>query len=121
MDINLELNTKSHERHKEKGSHQEKKPLVTGSNPFRPRQDSSSKKPHHKKSKKGRNIQIQNDRPHAALLNKHNKLVGSEKEGGLKKAYALIVVENTQLENASRGLRIGQAHQEASLERRENP
>ncbi|MBW0527562.1 hypothetical protein O181_067277 [Austropuccinia psidii MF-1] len=32
MDITLELDTRYHERQKEKGSHQEKKPPVTGSN-----------------------------------------------------------------------------------------
>ncbi|MBW0481789.1 hypothetical protein O181_021504 [Austropuccinia psidii MF-1] len=40
MDITLELDTRYHERQKEKGSHQEKKPPVTGSNPSRPPQDS---------------------------------------------------------------------------------
>ncbi|MBW0560480.1 hypothetical protein O181_100195 [Austropuccinia psidii MF-1] len=33
MEITLELDTRYHERQKEKGSHQEKKPPVTGSNP----------------------------------------------------------------------------------------
>ncbi|MBW0514194.1 hypothetical protein O181_053909 [Austropuccinia psidii MF-1] len=44
MDITLELDTRYHERQKEKRSHQEKKPPVTGSNSSRPSQDSSSKK-----------------------------------------------------------------------------
>ncbi|MBW0578757.1 hypothetical protein O181_118472 [Austropuccinia psidii MF-1] len=35
MDITLELDTRYHERQKEKGSHQEKKPPVTGSNSSR--------------------------------------------------------------------------------------
>ncbi|MBW0567371.1 hypothetical protein O181_107086 [Austropuccinia psidii MF-1] len=38
MDITLELDTRYHERQKEKGSHQEKKPPVTGSNSSRPSQ-----------------------------------------------------------------------------------
>ncbi|MBW0550825.1 hypothetical protein O181_090540 [Austropuccinia psidii MF-1] len=54
MDITLELYTRYHERQKEKGSHQAKKPPVTGSNSSRPPQDSSSKRPHHKKNKKGK-------------------------------------------------------------------
>ncbi|MBW0567624.1 hypothetical protein O181_107339 [Austropuccinia psidii MF-1] len=33
MDITLELDTRYHERQKEKGSYQEKKPPVTGSKP----------------------------------------------------------------------------------------
>ncbi|MBW0565098.1 hypothetical protein O181_104813 [Austropuccinia psidii MF-1] len=39
MDITLESDTRYHERQKEKGSNQEKKPPVTGSNPSRPPQD----------------------------------------------------------------------------------
>ncbi|MBW0489796.1 hypothetical protein O181_029511 [Austropuccinia psidii MF-1] len=39
MDITLELDTRYHERQKEKGIHQEKKPLVTGSHSSRPPQD----------------------------------------------------------------------------------
>ncbi|MBW0461768.1 hypothetical protein O181_001483 [Austropuccinia psidii MF-1] len=79
MDIILELHTRYHERQKENGSHQEKKPPVTGSNSFGPPQDSSSKKPHHKRSMKGKHFQISKDKPHAALLNKENRLISSEK------------------------------------------
>ncbi|MBW0461415.1 hypothetical protein O181_001130 [Austropuccinia psidii MF-1] len=39
MDITLELDTRCHERQKEKGGHQEKKPPITGSNFSRPPQD----------------------------------------------------------------------------------
>ncbi|MBW0506334.1 hypothetical protein O181_046049 [Austropuccinia psidii MF-1] len=56
MDITLESDTRYHERQKEKGSHQGKKPPVTGSNFSRPPQNSSSKRPHHKKNKKGKNF-----------------------------------------------------------------
>ncbi|MBW0498507.1 hypothetical protein O181_038222 [Austropuccinia psidii MF-1] len=71
MDINLELDTRYHERQKEKGSHQDKKPPVTGT-------------PHHKKSNKGENFQLSKDKPHAALLNKDNKLIGFEREIRIK-------------------------------------
>ncbi|MBW0467924.1 hypothetical protein O181_007639 [Austropuccinia psidii MF-1] len=84
MDITLELDTRYHERHKEKGSHREKKPPVTGSNPSRPPQDSSPKRPRHKKNKKGKQFQASKDKPHSALLNKDNKLIGSEKERRIK-------------------------------------
>ncbi|MBW0469536.1 hypothetical protein O181_009251 [Austropuccinia psidii MF-1] len=76
MDITLELDTRYHERKKGKGSHQEKKPPVTRSNSFTPPQYSSSKKPRHKKSKKGKNFQVSKDKPHAALRIKENKLIG---------------------------------------------
>ncbi|MBW0530409.1 hypothetical protein O181_070124 [Austropuccinia psidii MF-1] len=73
-----------HERQKEKGSHQEKKPLVTGSNSSRPPQDPSSKRTHHKKNRKGKQFQASKDNPHADLLNKDNKLIGSKKERKIK-------------------------------------
>ncbi|MBW0497891.1 hypothetical protein O181_037606 [Austropuccinia psidii MF-1] len=84
MDITLELDTRYHERKKEKGGHQEKMPPVSGSNSSRPPQDSSSKRPHHKKNKKGKQFQVSKDKPHSALLNKDNKLIGSEKERRIK-------------------------------------
>ncbi|MBW0477849.1 hypothetical protein O181_017564 [Austropuccinia psidii MF-1] len=84
MEITLELDTSYHERQKEKGGNQEKKPPVTGSSFSRPPQDSSSKRPHHKKNKKGKQSQGPKDRPHAALLNKDNKLIGSAKESRIK-------------------------------------
>ncbi|MBW0589397.1 hypothetical protein O181_129112 [Austropuccinia psidii MF-1] len=84
MDITLELDTRYHGRQKEKGSHQEKKPPVTGSNSSRPPQDSSPKRPHHKKNKKGKQFQVSKDKCHSTLLNKDNKLIGSEKERRIK-------------------------------------
>ncbi|MBW0510556.1 hypothetical protein O181_050271 [Austropuccinia psidii MF-1] len=76
--VTLELDTRYHERQKERGGHQEKNPPVPGSNPSRPPQGSSSKRPNHKKNKKGKKFQASKDKPHAALLNKANKLIGSE-------------------------------------------
>ncbi|MBW0571202.1 hypothetical protein O181_110917 [Austropuccinia psidii MF-1] len=84
MDVTLELDTRYHERQKEKGGNQEKKPPVNGSNQSRPPQNSSSKRPHQKKNKKGKQFQSSKDKPHAALLNKDNKLIGSEKERRIK-------------------------------------
>ncbi|MBW0512772.1 hypothetical protein O181_052487 [Austropuccinia psidii MF-1] len=84
MDITLGLDTRYHERQKEKGSNQEKKPPATGSNSSRPPQYSSSKRPHHKKNKKGKKVQASKDKPHSSLLNKDNKLIGSEKERRIK-------------------------------------
>ncbi|MBW0517262.1 hypothetical protein O181_056977 [Austropuccinia psidii MF-1] len=80
MVITLELDTRYHERNKEKGSHQEKTPPVTGLNSSRPPQDSSSKRPQNKKKKKGKQFQVSKDKPHSALLNKNNKLIGFEKD-----------------------------------------
>ncbi|MBW0571937.1 hypothetical protein O181_111652 [Austropuccinia psidii MF-1] len=84
MDITLELDTRYPERQEEKGSHQEKKPPISESNSSKPPQSSSSEKPYHKKKKKGKNFQVSKDKPHAALLNKDNKLIGSEKERRIK-------------------------------------
>ncbi|MBW0566509.1 hypothetical protein O181_106224 [Austropuccinia psidii MF-1] len=69
MDITFELDTRYHERKKEKGGNQEKKPPVTGSNFSIPPQDSSSKRPHQKKNKKGKQFQVSKDIPHGSLLN----------------------------------------------------
>ncbi|MBW0578986.1 hypothetical protein O181_118701 [Austropuccinia psidii MF-1] len=119
--MTLELDTRYHERHKEKGSNQEKKPPMIESYSSIPPQGSSSKRAYRRKKKKGKNFEVSKDKPDAALLTKDNKFIGSEKEGGSEKAYVLIVVESTQLKNASRGLKIGKGHQDASLTSREKP
>ncbi|MBW0587051.1 hypothetical protein O181_126766 [Austropuccinia psidii MF-1] len=80
MDVTLELDTRYHERQKEKCGNQEKNLPVKGTNPSRPPQNSYSKRPHQKKNKKSRQFQASKDKPHAALLNKDNKLIGFEKE-----------------------------------------
>ncbi|MBW0504939.1 hypothetical protein O181_044654 [Austropuccinia psidii MF-1] len=82
---------------------------------------------HHKKrlitgrTRRGRSLKC----PKTSLmllssLRTTNELV-LKRRGGLKKAYALILVESTQLKNASRGLKIGRGDQKASLESREKP
>ncbi|MBW0567324.1 hypothetical protein O181_107039 [Austropuccinia psidii MF-1] len=78
MDITLELDTRYHERQKEK------KPPVTGSNSSKPIKDSSPKRPHHKKNKKEKQFQASKDNPHSAWLNKENKLIGSENQRRIK-------------------------------------
>ncbi|MBW0509446.1 hypothetical protein O181_049161 [Austropuccinia psidii MF-1] len=84
MDVTLELDTRYHERQKEKGGNQEKKPPAIGFNKSRPPQNSSSKRTNHKKNNKGKKFQSSKDKPHAALLNKDNKLIGPEKERRIK-------------------------------------
>ncbi|MBW0532303.1 hypothetical protein O181_072018 [Austropuccinia psidii MF-1] len=85
MDITLGLDTRYHERQKEKGINQERKPPISGYNPSKPPQGSSSKKPYHRKNKKGRNFQVSKDKPNASLLTKENKLIGSEKDRRIKR------------------------------------
>ncbi|MBW0498194.1 hypothetical protein O181_037909 [Austropuccinia psidii MF-1] len=85
MVITLELDTRYHERQKERGNNQEKKPPIIGSNFSNPPQISSSKRPYHRKNKKGKNFQVSKDKPHVALLTTETKLSGSEKERGNKK------------------------------------
>ncbi|MBW0520850.1 hypothetical protein O181_060565 [Austropuccinia psidii MF-1] len=84
IDIKLELYTRYHEGQKEKNGSQEEKPPATGSNSLRPHKDSFSKKPHNKKKEKGKNFQGSKDKPNAALHNKDNKVIGSEKERRIK-------------------------------------
>ncbi|MBW0568260.1 hypothetical protein O181_107975 [Austropuccinia psidii MF-1] len=87
MDVTLELDTRYHERQNKKGGNKEKKPPAIGSNQSRPPQNSSSKRPHQKKNKKGKKFQSSKDKPCAALLNKDNKLIGSEKERRIKEGF----------------------------------
>ncbi|MBW0552436.1 hypothetical protein O181_092151 [Austropuccinia psidii MF-1] len=68
MDVTLELDTRSHERQKEKSHYQDKKPETSNSNSSDPQASSSSR---NKKKK---------DKPHASLLKKDFKLLNSEKE-----------------------------------------
>ncbi|MBW0572790.1 hypothetical protein O181_112505 [Austropuccinia psidii MF-1] len=77
MDITLELDTRYHERQKEKNHHQEKKPEASKSNYAHPQNSSSSS---HKQKK---NFQ-KRDKPHSSLLNKYFKLINSEKERRIK-------------------------------------
>ncbi|MBW0524675.1 hypothetical protein O181_064390 [Austropuccinia psidii MF-1] len=39
---------------------------------------------HHKKKKKGKQFRASSDKPHSSVLNKANKLIGSEKERRIK-------------------------------------
>ncbi|MBW0479267.1 hypothetical protein O181_018982 [Austropuccinia psidii MF-1] len=78
MEITLELDTRYHERQKEKRSHQEKKPPIIGSNSSKPPSGSSSKRPYHRKNKKGKNFEVFKDKPHSSILIKDNELIGSE-------------------------------------------
>ncbi|MBW0485896.1 hypothetical protein O181_025611 [Austropuccinia psidii MF-1] len=98
MDITLELDTRYHERQKEKGGNQEKKPPVTRSNVLRLPQDSSLKRAHHKNNKKGKQCQVSKDKPHAALHNKDNKLIGSEKERRIKAGLSTYCGGNHSIE-----------------------
>ncbi|MBW0491789.1 hypothetical protein O181_031504 [Austropuccinia psidii MF-1] len=78
MDISLELDTRYHERQKEKNHHQERKPEASKSNSSHHQNYSSS-------SHKKKNFHSQKrDKPHSSLLNKDFKLKGSEKEGRIK-------------------------------------
>ncbi|MBW0474337.1 hypothetical protein O181_014052 [Austropuccinia psidii MF-1] len=121
MDVTLELDTRYHERQKEKGGNQEKKPHVIGSNPSRPPQCSSSKKPHYKKNKKGKQFQSSKDKPHASLLNKDKKLICSENERRIKEGSCSYCCGKHPIENASREPRKSLDNQEASLASREKP
>ncbi|MBW0544717.1 hypothetical protein O181_084432 [Austropuccinia psidii MF-1] len=83
MEITLELDTRNHERQKEKNNHQEKKTDSSKSSSSHPQYFSNS---NHKK--KNFNFQ-KRDTPHSSFLNKEFKLMGSEKAMILKEgSYA---------------------------------
>ncbi|MBW0535099.1 hypothetical protein O181_074814 [Austropuccinia psidii MF-1] len=77
MDVTLELDTRYHERQKEKRHHQEMKPEASKSNSSHPQNSSSSSQ------RKKKNLQ-RRDKPHSSLLYKDFKLMNSEKERRIK-------------------------------------
>ncbi|MBW0562383.1 hypothetical protein O181_102098 [Austropuccinia psidii MF-1] len=76
MNITLELDTRYHERQKEKSHHQERKPEASKSNSSHPQSYSSS-------TQKEKNFQ-KRDKPHSSSLNKYFKLMNFEKERRIK-------------------------------------
>ncbi|MBW0558473.1 hypothetical protein O181_098188 [Austropuccinia psidii MF-1] len=79
-EITLELDTRYHERKKEKNNFQEKKPEDSKSVYSHAQNPSSSNQ------KKEKNSHFQNrEKPHSSLVNKDFKLMGSEKERRVKK------------------------------------
>ncbi|MBW0482705.1 hypothetical protein O181_022420 [Austropuccinia psidii MF-1] len=81
MDISLELDTRYHERQKEKSNHQEKKPEASNSNSSHPQSSSNS-------NQKKNNFQ-KRDKPNSFLLNKDFKLMNSEKERRIKEGLCI--------------------------------
>ncbi|MBW0579426.1 hypothetical protein O181_119141 [Austropuccinia psidii MF-1] len=88
MDVTLELDTRYHERQKEKSHYQEKKLEAPRSSTSHPQNSSSSS---HKKKK---NFQ-KRDKPHSSLLNKDFKLMNSEKERRIKEGLCTYCVIDT--------------------------
>ncbi|MBW0549551.1 hypothetical protein O181_089266 [Austropuccinia psidii MF-1] len=88
MDVSLKLDTRYHERQKEKNHHQEKKPEASKSNSSHHQNSSSS-------SHKKKNFHSQRrDKPHSSLLNKDFKLKGSEKERRIKEGLWKSLTED---------------------------
>ncbi|MBW0477207.1 hypothetical protein O181_016922 [Austropuccinia psidii MF-1] len=78
MDVTLELDTRYHERQKEKNHHKEKKTKSSKSSSCHTQHSSSSS--HNKK-----NFRVQKrDNPHSSLLNRDHRLMGSGKERRIK-------------------------------------
>ncbi|MBW0552142.1 hypothetical protein O181_091857 [Austropuccinia psidii MF-1] len=116
MDISLEIDTRYHERQKEKNHHQEKKPEASKSSSSHPQNSSSSS---HKKKK---NFHFQKlDKPHSSLLNKEFKLKGSEKERRIKEGCVIIVVGSIVLSPVSKGLKTSLPNRWANFPAREKP
>ncbi|MBW0594077.1 hypothetical protein O181_133792 [Austropuccinia psidii MF-1] len=92
MDITPELDTRYHERQKEKNHYQEKKPEAPRSSTSHPQNFSTSS---HKKKK---NFQ-KRDKPHSSLLNKDFKLINSEKERRIKEGLCTYCGGKNSLES----------------------
>ncbi|MBW0473978.1 hypothetical protein O181_013693 [Austropuccinia psidii MF-1] len=80
MDVNLELDTRYHERQKEKRHHQEKKLEASQSNSSHPQNSPTS-------SQSKKNFQ-KRDNPHYSLLNMDFKSMNSEKERRIKEGLS---------------------------------
>ncbi|MBW0494224.1 hypothetical protein O181_033939 [Austropuccinia psidii MF-1] len=80
MDITLELDTRYHERQKEKSHNPERNPKASKSNSSHPHSSSSSNQK--------KNFQ-KRDKPHSSLLNKDFKLMNTEKERRIKEGLCI--------------------------------
>ncbi|MBW0506097.1 hypothetical protein O181_045812 [Austropuccinia psidii MF-1] len=121
MDITLELDTRYHERQKEKGIHQERSLLSLDKTLLGLLKTHLQKGLTIRRIRRASNFKLQ--RTSTILLpsiRTINQLV-LNRRGVLKKGYVLIVVESTQLKYSSRDLRTSLGHQEASLASREKP
>ncbi|MBW0465215.1 hypothetical protein O181_004930 [Austropuccinia psidii MF-1] len=92
MDVTLELDTRYHERQKEKNNHQEKK--TEASNSSSSHHQNSSIASHKKK-----NFRVQKrGKSHSSLLNRDHRLMVSEKERRIKEALLTYFFGNHILE-----------------------
>ncbi|MBW0543071.1 hypothetical protein O181_082786 [Austropuccinia psidii MF-1] len=94
MDFTLELDTRYHERQKEKGHDQEKRPEASKSNSSHHQNSSSSSQ-----KKKNNSHSQKRDKPHSSLLNKDFKLLGSEKERRIKEGLCTYCGGKNSLES----------------------
>ncbi|MBW0490776.1 hypothetical protein O181_030491 [Austropuccinia psidii MF-1] len=93
MDVSLELDTRYHERQKEKNHYQDKKPEASKSNSSHHKNSSSS-------SHKKKNFHSQKqDKTHSSLLNKDLELRGSEKERRIEEGLCIYCGGNHSLES----------------------
>ncbi|MBW0464215.1 hypothetical protein O181_003930 [Austropuccinia psidii MF-1] len=92
MDVTLELNTRYHERQKEKNNHPEKKTEASRSSSSHNKNSSSS-------SHKKKNFWVhKRDKPHPSFLNKNHKLMDYEKERRIKEGLCAYCGGNHSLE-----------------------
>ncbi|MBW0471843.1 hypothetical protein O181_011558 [Austropuccinia psidii MF-1] len=91
MDITLKIDTRHHERKKEKGHFQEKNPEASKSNSSHPQNSSSSSQKKNKFEKR--------EKPHYSLLNKELKFMVSEKERSMKEGLCTYCGGKNSLES----------------------
>ncbi|MBW0502471.1 hypothetical protein O181_042186 [Austropuccinia psidii MF-1] len=94
MDVTLELDTRYHERQKEKSHNQQKNSEASKSNYSHPQNSSIS-------SHKKKNFQ-KRDKPHSSFLNKEFKLINSEKEIRIKEGLCTYCCWKDSLESCFR-------------------
>ncbi|MBW0538872.1 hypothetical protein O181_078587 [Austropuccinia psidii MF-1] len=116
MDVTLQLDTRYHERKKEKGHYQEKKHEASKSNSSHPHYSSSSSQ----KKKKNFHPQKRN-KPHSSLLNKELKFWVLKKKEKSRRAYVPIVVGSIVLSHVSKGLKTSLPNHQENFPSMEKP
>ncbi|MBW0468527.1 hypothetical protein O181_008242 [Austropuccinia psidii MF-1] len=110
MDVTLELDTRYHERKKERNNCKEKKTEASKSSCSHHQNSSTS---NHKK----KDFRVKKrDKPHSSPLEKDHRLMGSEKEQRIKEALCAYCGGKNSLEACFKGLRTSSPHHQADFQ-----
>ncbi|MBW0518509.1 hypothetical protein O181_058224 [Austropuccinia psidii MF-1] len=121
MDVTLELDTRYHERNEKRVEIKRRSLLLLGPINLGLLRTHLQRGVTKRRIRRASNFNLQRTSPMLLSSIRTTNLLVMKRRGGLKRGCVLIVVESTQLKNASRDLRTSLGHQEASLASREKP